>query len=44
MSGQETEKSGGEPAPGDGELHPAPSMWWFAIAMGLIIGYALLMR
>jgi hypothetical protein len=44
MSTKETEKSGADPAPADAELHPAPSMWWFALAMGLIIGYALLTR
>jgi hypothetical protein len=41
---QESENSGAKAAPGEGQLHKAPSMLWVMIPLGLIILYALLTR
>jgi hypothetical protein len=44
MQNAPKQDSGGKSAPGDAELHPPPSMWWFVIPLVLIAAYALLSK
>lgn len=44
MSEKEAEKSRDFAAPADEQLHPPPSMLWFAIPLGLLLLYAVLTR
>jgi hypothetical protein len=44
MSSEPKHEAGDPVAPGDGEMHPPPSMWWFVIPLVLIAAYAVLTR
>jgi hypothetical protein len=44
MSSKEAEKSAEPAAPAEGQLHPAPSMLWVMIPLGLIALYAFFSR
>ncbi len=44
MKSEQTEKSGEQALPGEGELHKPPSILWFVIPLGLLLVYAVLTR
>jgi len=44
MSGEEAGKSEKQAAPLVVQMHKPPSMLWFVIPLGLLLGYALLTR